>query len=176
MKLKSERLTYTRHTPNSFEDYKRMTMNYEIMKFIHGKALTEEEVIERFAKVLTANTMDDVLGYYAVIKNDTAEVIGLAKLLYFAAEKGSIEGKEKGIVEVGYLLEPEFWGKGYATEITKYFTKFAKGFSGIKEVIGIVNPENEASKNVLLKCGYELYNTSLFENKPAEWYKLKLIR
>ncbi len=175
MKLQSNRLTYIRYINSHFDEYKRQAMDYEVMKYINGKACTEEEAKEKWQKVMTANSMDDILGYYSVRRTENNEVIGLAKLLYYGAEKGLTEGKEAGTVEVGYALFSEFWGKGYASEITEFFTEFAKSFVEIIEVIAIINPENGASRRVLEKCGYTMYSTELFNGtSPSEWYKLKL--
>lgn len=175
MQLKSNRLTYTRYTQSDFEDYKRQAMDYQVMKYISGKACTEEEVKEKFLKIMTANSMDDILGYYSVKRIEDNLVIGLAKLVYHGSEKGLSDGKKTGTVEVGYSLFPEFWGSGYATEITVFLSDFAKSFPNIKEVIGIIDPENAASKRILTKCGYKLYDTALYNGKlPSEYYKLIL--
>jgi len=175
MKLQSKRLTYIRYTSNDFEEYKRQAMDPEVMKYINGKPCTEEEAKEKWQKIMTANSMDDILGYYSVRFTENNEILGLAKLLYYGSENGFKDGKETGTAEVGYALFPEFWGKGYATEITKFFTEFAKSFDRIKEVVGIINPENKASKRVLEKCGYILDSNEMFNSaSPAEWYKIKL--
>ncbi|MBX7045245.1 MAG: GNAT family N-acetyltransferase [Ignavibacteria bacterium] len=175
MTLHSQRLTYTLYTEADFEEYKRQAMDYEIMKYISGKACNEEEAKQKWKMIVTANTMHNVLGYYSVRRIEDNEVAGLAKLVYHGSERGSLEGKENGLVEVGYSLFPEFWGKGYATEITEYLTEFAKTFDDIKEVVGIIHPDNAASKRILTKCGYTLFQTIHSEGKqPSEWYKIKL--
>ncbi|MBN8571514.1 MAG: GNAT family N-acetyltransferase [Ignavibacteria bacterium] len=175
MKLQSKQLTFIRYTDSHFQEYKLQAMNEEVMKYINGKPCTEEEAKEKWQKIMTANSMDDIFGYFSVRRNEDNDVIGLAKLLYYGSEKGLTKGKETGTVEVGYSLMPEFWGKGYATEITEFFTEFAKSYDGIKEVIAIINPDNGASRRVLEKCGYTLYSTELFNGtSPSEWYKTEL--
>lgn len=175
MKLQSKRLTFIRYTNSHFDEYKHQAMDYEVMKFISGKACTEEEAKEKWQKIMTANSMDDILGYFSVRRTNGNEVLGLAKLLYYGSEKGLTEGKQTGTVEVGYALFSEFWRKGYASEITEFFTDFAKSYDEIKEVIAIINPENGASRRVLEKCGYTLYSTELFNGtSPSEWYKIKI--
>lgn len=174
MQLQSERLIYTRYTLNDFEDYKRQAMDEHVMKFINGRACTEVEAKEKFAKIMTANSMHDILGYYSVKRKEDNQVIGLAKLLFYGAERGSNEGKENEQAEVGYMLEHKYWGNGYATEIAEYLSKFAASFPGIKEIIGIIAPDNAASKRVLTKLGYELYDSTPYNNVPSEWYKIKI--
>jgi len=175
MKLQSKRLTYIRYINSHFDEYKRQAIDYEVMKYISGKACTEDEAKEKWLKIMKANSIDDILGYYSVRRIENNEVIGLAKLVYHGSEKGLPEGKENGTAEVGYSLFPEFWGNGYATEITEFFTEFAKSFPDIKEVIGIIDPDNSASKRILTKCGYILFETDLYKGSlPSECYKIKL--
>jgi RimJ/RimL family protein N-acetyltransferase len=55
--------------------------------------------------------------------------------------------------EVGYLLSQEYWGMGYATEAARESVKFGLETTGLKEIIGLTDPENTASQRVLEKCG-----------------------
>jgi RimJ/RimL family protein N-acetyltransferase len=175
MQLSSERLTYKKYTEADFEDYKRQATDIRVMQFISGKALTEEEAKEKFGKIMTANSFHEQLGYYSIRRNEDEKIIGLGKLTFFGSEKGLTEGKKKGIAEVGYPFYPEFWGNGYATEMTLYMCELAKKFDFLNEVIALIDPDNGASKRILTKCGFVLYDTSLYNNThPSEWYKIKL--
>jgi ribosomal-protein-alanine N-acetyltransferase len=57
--------------------------------------------------------------------------------------------------EVGYMIMPEFWGKGYTHEALKAVLDY--GFNSMKlhSVEADINPDNIASKNLLLKCGFQ---------------------
>ena len=59
-------------------------------------------------------------------------------------------------VEVGYLLGKLYWGKGYATEGAQVGMDY--GFETLKldRIVGIVHPENVASRHVLEKLGMTL--------------------
>lgn len=56
--------------------------------------------------------------------------------------------------EVGYMILPEYWGKGLSTEAVK--TVVGYGFNGIKlhSLEAIINPDNVASQRVLEKTGF----------------------
>ncbi len=56
-------------------------------------------------------------------------------------------------LEVVYLLDKNYQGKGFMTEILKELNEYAKR-SG-KKMIATVNPENEKSVRVLVKTGIE---------------------
>lgn len=174
MQLSSDRLIYNRYSEADFEDYKRQAMDYRVMKFISGKALTEEEAKERYKKVLRINSGHESLGLFSVRKKEDNVVVGLAKLVLYDNTTGTLKGDTSGIAEVGYSLEPDYWGKGYATEITNFFTEYAKSFDEITEIVGFTDPENINSINVLKKCGYTFYEDGLWNGLPTVIYKLSL--
>jgi [ribosomal protein S5]-alanine N-acetyltransferase len=62
--------------------------------------------------------------------------------------------------EVGYWLKQEFWGKGYATEITKRL--IALGFEELKlhRVFAVCDDLNVASRKVLEKSGMKYEGTT----------------
>lgn len=80
-------------------------------------------------------------------------------------------------IEVGYLLRPAFWGRGFATEVCRRLLQFAFEMTTLTEVVAVTDPENVNSKRVLLKCGLRdegersAYATrcSAFRISRAEW-------
>ncbi|MGO2374249.1 GNAT family N-acetyltransferase [Pseudoalteromonas sp. KG3] len=60
------------------------------------------------------------------------------------------------IQEVGYLLLPEFYGRGYATESLQAFLTWARGEFNIQMVKAVVSAGNRGSEKVLEKCGFKL--------------------
>ena len=98
--------------------------------------------------------------------NQNNDVIGVAKLVQMADNQ----------FEVGYLLLPEYWGCGYASEMTEKMIKLATEQQLTGELIGIVDPLNPASIRVLTKFGLQLYETGQIDGLDAEYYSLKLAR
>jgi len=56
--------------------------------------------------------------------------------------------------EIGYILLPEFHGKGIITEAVNTLIKY--GFNDLKlhSIEAVIDPENYASEKVLQKCGF----------------------
>jgi RimJ/RimL family protein N-acetyltransferase len=81
----------------------------------------------------------------AVIEKATGEFLGWGALQYMES------GPE---VELGYYLARKAWGKGYATELSRPFTKLAFTQLELDRVVAVVRPGNDASKNVLAKAGF----------------------
>jgi ribosomal-protein-alanine N-acetyltransferase len=82
---------------------------------------------------------------WAVVERSSGELIGDAGL----APLNGV-GPE---VELGYTLGRRWWGRGYATEAARACVQEAFGPLGLKRVVAVVRPENDASIHVLEKVG-----------------------
>ena len=71
-----------------------------------------------------------------------------------------------GDAELGYLIHPEYWGRGYATEAIKAFLDgLWEGVRDVEKVTGFVDSENVGSVRVLEKCGFREGRREKYENK-----------
>ena len=92
----------------------------------------------------------------------------------------SLESRGRDRLALGYVLAPEVWGKGLATEAAGAIISAAFGLTSTLEILASVRVENEASKTVLEKCGFALLGTGL-QGAPArgglvECHSLRLTR
>jgi len=62
-----------------------------------------------------------------------------------------LRGAEEG--EIWYLVDPEFWGRGIATEAVKQLLDFGFGELALHRIWASCLPENPASERVLQKVG-----------------------
>lgn len=60
---------------------------------------------------------------------------------------------DAGKVQIGYVLGPLHWGKGYATEAAKKLLEILKDEAGVYRIGSFIDAENTASAKVLLKAG-----------------------
>lgn len=68
-----------------------------------------------------------------------------------------VRGKE--FLELTYMIVPDFWGKGLATELAQGLMNFGWKVRKLEELIAIIEPENEGSKRVASKAGFRLWTT-----------------
>ncbi len=61
----------------------------------------------------------------------------------------------KKTVEIGYVLNKEYWGMGIGTMALTRSLNFAYRWHKGKDVIALVDKENEASRGLLKKCGFQ---------------------
>lgn len=104
-----------------------------------GFARTWLEGIERDRR---AGTRDA----FAVVDGD-GDVVGWA-----GAPKIDRTARE---VELGYMVAPSARGRGVATEALKLLTAWAFEELGAVRVELVISAENEASKRVAERCGYQ---------------------
>lgn len=160
--LKSERLQYTRFTPEEFPAYFQMARDPEMMIYIAGKPLTEAEAQQRYQKGLNLHQAHPVAGIYAVRIKGGDEIIGL----------GKIEMGRKGAPEVGYMVQKSHWGKGYGKEIAAYLVESLKARNEFPRLTAVVDPRNEGSIAILTQLGFKHYLTEPWEDTYAAWYEL----
>lgn len=63
--------------------------------------------------------------------------------------------EDNHIAEIGYWLNKEIRGNGFATVGIKMLTNFAFESIGFRRLAGLVDSNNEASKKALLGAGYQ---------------------
>ena len=71
----------------------------------------------------------------------------------------SLESRGKDRLALGYVLAPDDWGKGLATEAAQAMTDASFGLTPAVEIMASVRVENEASRAVVEKCGFTLMST-----------------
>ena len=64
------------------------------------------------------------------------------------------KGLLNGVAEIGYGISEEYQNQGYATEAVGAAVKWALKQSGVKQIEAETEPDNNASRRVLEKCGF----------------------
>ena len=88
----------------------------------------------------------DPTGQFILIDHSLALAVGLM---------GSKGGpNEQGDLEIGYGLNLEHWGRGYATEALRALLPHWQATRGVRRVTAETSVSNAASARVLEKCGF----------------------
>jgi RimJ/RimL family protein N-acetyltransferase len=152
--LQTQRLTLRRFTPDDLDDLAALDSDPEVMRFLTGgRAISREEV----AKVLlpryaAAYKRSAHLGTWAA--EDAEGFVG-----WFALEPLKDAPENERVVELGYRLARDRWGRGYATEgsialIRKAFTEL-----DVEQVRAQTMTVNARSRKVMEKAGLAYEHT-----------------
>ena len=64
--------------------------------------------------------------------------------------------RESDRAEIGYALKPEYWNKGYMNKALEIIVSFGFEVMGLHRIEVKVNPDNERSRTLLEKRGFQL--------------------
>jgi len=162
--MNSERLIFKHYAPTDFDDYFKLVSNADVMKMITGRPLLENETRERLGKMMSVNQENPNIGHFKVSLRFDGNFVGHSKLVMTA----------KNEAEIGYVLMPEHWRKGYGDEIAKTLINLAKEIDEIHTLIAIIDPENMGSKRILEKQGFQWDYDGDYIGLPAAYYKMEL--
>lgn len=75
--------------------------------------------------------------------------------LVFSKETGKLIGRA-GLEhnEMGYMIEPELWNQGYATEVCRFIIDYARENTDFEELYCRIDERNEASVRLAKKLGF----------------------
>ncbi|WP_291582250.1 GNAT family N-acetyltransferase [Clostridium sp. UBA6640] len=152
---------------DDFQYFFRLVSNEKVMVMNYGRIFSMEEAKKCYEGLLEKGRKEESFGGFKVFENSTNTFIGLGALL---VNENFTE------VEVEYSLLPECWGKGYGSEIVEKLLNKAKETKGIQRATAIIDPNNIASKKILLKNGFtscKLYEID--DGSLAEMFIKKII-
>jgi len=157
-------LLFQKYVSGDFTDFQDLVKEDDVMKYITGKGLSNAQARKKFESILELN-QDPDLGYFKVIEADTQKLLGDCKLVNYK--------KDATVFEIGYLLRKEHWGKGLGTQICESMLALATALDPNKDVIGIIDPDNTASKRLLSKFGFKSFFVGVEDALATEKLILK---
>jgi len=146
MKIETERLIITVFTPDMARDVHLNSLDRDNRRFVPDEVFeTEEDAREAIVFLMSQYGGTEGPLAYPVLTKAGGENIGYVQMVPLG------DGKW----EIGYHIAMQHTGKGYATEAVRAFLPVMAEKIGIREVLGICLRDNAASKQVLVKCGFE---------------------
>ncbi len=158
--IETSRLIIYQPDINDFENLYNLQSNTTVMAFIGNGIRQQDEVLTGLKKAID-HQKEFGFSLGSIHRKNSSEFIGRAGLIYKSFDQDQSE------IEVAYALLPEFWGRGYATEVVIHLLKYAHSL-GIADLVGVVSPENTGSKKVLTKAGMHFSRVEIYNNRSVE--------
>jgi [ribosomal protein S5]-alanine N-acetyltransferase len=144
--LETNRLNLRRLNSADVDEILALRSNPEIMKFIPRPLIkTKGEALEFIATMDAAIDTNTLINWAITTKEDD-KLIGMIGFYRMKPENYR--------AEVGYILSPEFHGKGIITEALEKVIQFGFEEMGLNSIEAVIDPENFGSEKVLLKNNF----------------------
>jgi len=159
--IESERL---KMTPLTHELLQLMHTNRPAMEQALGLDISSQQIDELYVKEIEdamvnfwlPKTLANPGGWKwytdweIVLKSENLSIGGMG----FAGE-----ANEQGEAEIGYMIDAQHQGKGYATEALKLLSGWAFTHEEVNTIIVHTFSDNLPSRKILTKCGFEEVGT-----------------
>ena len=137
----------------------------EVMKYINGGIPTPlheiESMISRITEILQKH--NGKMGAWVATEKSANTFIG-----WFFLRPAKHDPTNLKILELGYRLKKQFWGLGYATEVSKKLMQIAFDHLNADEVFALTDKENIGSRKVMEKLGLVYSHEYLEENSDLK--------
>lgn len=144
--IETERLILRDLTIEDLDDLAALYADPRVRRYFPDGTLTRSETLKELEWIIEVYYGTYGYGLWAVILKDSGELVGRCGLLPW-----EIDGRTE--VEVAYLLGTRWWRRGLATEAAIAIVEFAFATLDVDRLIAMVDPRNEASRNVATKVG-----------------------
>ncbi|KPL03861.1 MAG: hypothetical protein AMJ90_02830 [candidate division Zixibacteria bacterium SM23_73_2] len=162
MYLETERLVLRPYTMDDLFELHKIVSQKEVMKYLPEKVMTQKQTEKTLTWIIDCykeNTQKKIKKFsVGVFLKENKKLIGWCGL-------GPLEF-DPSEIEIYYGLSKSYWGKGFATEAARAILDYGFLIIGLKKIIAIVMPQNNASKRVIEKMGM-VYRKQI-ENLPAK--------
>ncbi|MFV8339271.1 GNAT family N-acetyltransferase [Flavobacterium sp. LB3P21] len=144
--LETERLLLRRVDSNDIKEIFALRSNPETMKYIPRPLVkTDEDALEHIAMIDSKIDSNEGINWAITLKNNS-KLIGIIGHYRIKPEHYR--------AELGYMLLPEYHGKGIVSEAVKEAIKYGFQVMKLHSLEAIIDPDNHASAKVLEKNGF----------------------
>ena len=146
--FKTARLTVRPLVDSDFSELFRLLSDPETMRYVRAPYTEEQQARDRMALWSDYAEKCPGLGTFALEMKESGSFAGFCVARQVGYDPASDE------YEIGYILAPEYWGKGLASELVPPLCIYCLGQSPAKHLVAFTDPKNAASQRVLLKSGF----------------------
>ena len=146
--LETERLKFRAIKKSDLKDIYEYSSNPKTSQYLLWEPHKSVEYTKRFIDIVLAKYKIGEYHDWAIVLKENKKMIGTCGFT-------SID-EHNSIAEIGYVLNPDYWGYGLATEAARKIVDFAFNVLKVNRVEAKFLFGNEASLNVMTKLGMKL--------------------
>lgn len=145
-KLETDRMILRSFLDNDLDQHVSILSNWEVTKWLSNNIpfpYSHEEG-KKFIELAKANYFQSDNISFSIIHKDTDTHIGGIRVFSYLKQE----------CEVGYWLDPDHWGKGYATEFLKTVCEWIFSVGLTNAIVAQTAKDNISSRKILEKQGF----------------------
>ena len=143
--LTTPRLTLRRMLVADTDDMYEYACRQDVTKYLTWRPHPDRDYTREYLQYLGSRYAAGMFYDWAVIYEPDCKMVGTCGFTSFNCSSDS--------AEVGYVLNPEYWGKGIATEALSRVLEFGFENMGLHRIEARFIQENERSRRVMEKVG-----------------------
>ena len=169
--LTTKRLTLRQRTLDDFPFFVSLWGKPAVTRYICGAALSEEQTWSKFLRMI-GHWQIMGFGYWAIETRANDQTSGDPKPTLigeagFGDFKREMTPSIRGELEIGWVIDPEYAGQGYASEAVTAITAWGNAYFPEKRQSCIIDPNHAASIRVAEKCGFMHTARTIYEDQEA---------
>jgi ribosomal-protein-alanine N-acetyltransferase len=146
--LETDRLVLRAHLIEDANAIYAMRTNEDVMRYIDRERPENIQAARDFIQTLNEGyTRGMNLAWAMAIKDEPQKLIG--SIGYWRTDMANHRA------EIGYMLMPQYWRKGLVAEALMKTITFGFETVNLHTICAHINPENDASRQILIKHGFE---------------------
>ena len=163
MYIETQRLILKEYRKEDTAEYFNLTSCKQVWQYSTFTPLSDIAKSEQQLTEIIQNYSITGCGFMALREKASNRYIGEAGIIHY--------NENTNRCEIGYNLLPQFWKKGFATEITLSLVKYAFETMLAERIEALVIQDNIGSCRVLEKAGFRLEGVLRNFNKHGGLYR-----
>lgn len=147
--FETERLIVRTFTPADADIFFALQSDPQVMQYIRPPRTREESDTFLQEKILSSY-FTGFMGYWVVEEKESGAFAGCFVIIPIPDDPAK--------TQLGYSFFTDYWGRGYATEVTQAGVQYVKYRTPLPEIYGVTETPNTASQKVLLKAGFQPFS------------------
>ena len=161
--IETERLKMRKLTREDLPWLIAMRTRPEVYEYLGGTRMQNPESIAKRLEFYLECYEKVGFGSCLMIWKETGEAIGCSGLQPL---------EDTGEIEIGYTLQPEFWGKGIGYECAFGWLDYGFKTLGLERIVAIAVKENVGSWRIMEKCGMSYEGDREHYGLPVVYYSI----
>lgn len=150
--IQTDEITLRKIEKSDLDELFSIYNNENIFRFRPGEVRKNKSTVENMITHYERDFGKKKIIYLGICSNESVnKIIGVAEIFDF--------NDKVNMTTIGYTLNENYWGQGYATKTVKALCDFLFNTADINRIQAFVMPSNVRSGNVLLRNGFQREGT-----------------